>query len=564
MAVIMQQQLQWQDNLVQDYGDDPIAVRDTSKYQTEYIQGFVEKWDSLIGWQTRAEGEGDFFIQALRERGVKRVLDVATGTGFHSIRLLKAGFDVVSADGSPEMLAKAFENGRQHDLILHTVQSDWRWLNRAVHGEFDAVICLGNSFTHLFTERDRRKTLAEFYAVLKHDGVLVIDQRNYDMILDQGFKTKHTYYYCGDNVKAEPEHVDEGLARFRYEFPDQSVYYLNMFPIRQSHLCRLMTEVGFQRINSYGDFQETYRHEEPDFFIHIAEKSYESGNSLTQDGKKRTGYASTVVNTARDYYNSEGADRFYAEVWGGEDIHIGLYESQNDDIFTASHRTVVKIASLLDLTVQDRVLDIGSGYGGAARYLAKTIGCHVTCLNLSEVQNERNRQLNQAQGVTDKITVMDGNFEDIPAEANSCSVVWSQDAILHSGNRRLVVQEVARVLQTGGHFAFTDIMQQDDCPAGVLAPVLDRIHLDSLGSLSFYRQAATQAGLEEVRFVDLTHQLVNHYSAVLAEVNRRYDEVILTCGQDYIDRMKVGLQHWIDAGQQKYLQWGILQFRKVA
>jgi SAM-dependent methyltransferase len=273
---MVQQQLERQGQLVQNYGSDPLAIRETSKYQTEYIQGFVEKWDALIGWQTRAAGEGDFFIQALRERGVKRVLDVATGTGFHSIRLWQAGFDVVSADGSPEMLAKAFENGRRHDLILRTVQSDWRWLNQAVHGEFDAVICLGNSFTHLFTERDRRKTLAEFYAALKHDGVLVIDQRNYDMILDQGFTTKHTYYYCGNNVKAEPEHVDDGLARFRYEFPDQSVYHLNMYPIRQSHMCRLLREVGFQRITTYGDFQETDHHDEPDFFIHVAEKSYDS------------------------------------------------------------------------------------------------------------------------------------------------------------------------------------------------------------------------------------------------------------------------------------------------
>jgi sarcosine/dimethylglycine N-methyltransferase len=560
---MMQQKMQRTEHLVQNYGSNPIAVRDTSKYQTEYIQGFVEKWDALIGWQARARGEGDFFIEALRERGVKRILDVATGTGFHSIRLWQAGFEVVSADGSPEMLAKAFENGRRNGLVLRTVQSDWRWLNKAIHGEFDAVICLGNSFTHLFTERDRRKTLAEFYAALKHDGLLIIDHRNYDTILDRGFKTKHTYYYCGANVKAEPEHVDEGLARFRYEFPDQSVYHLNMFPIRQGHIRRLMNEVGFQRITTYGDFQETYHHEEPDFLIHVAEKSYDSGNDLEPEGKKsRRSYTSSVVNTARDYYNSEGADRFYAQVWGGEDIHIGLYEGDMDDIFAASQRTVVKMASLLDLNADQTVLDVGAGYGGAARYLAKTIGCQVTCLNLSEVQNERNRQLNREQGLTDKITVVDGNFEEIPSEDEAFSVVWSQDAILHSGNRTQVIQEVARVLQSGGDFIFTDIMQQDDCPDGVLAPVLARIHLDSLGSLGFYREVTAAARFKEVQFVDLTHQLVNHYSAVLAAVNQRQDEVIVSCGKDYIERMKVGLQHWINAGKQGYLQWGILHFRK--
>lgn len=245
-------------------------------YKTQYIQEFVAKWDELIDWNARGESEGDFFIRELKKRGAHKVLDVATGTGFHSIRLLDAGFEVVSADGSPEMLARAFANGRRHGHILRTVQADWRWLNRDVHGKYDAVVCLGNSFTHLFSEQDRRKALAEFYAVLRHDGVLILDQRNYDAILDEGFKTKHTYYYCGENVKAEPEHVEENLTRFRYEFPDGSEFHLNMFPLRREYVRRLLLEVGFQTFRTYGDFQETYQQSEPDFFVHIAEKRYET------------------------------------------------------------------------------------------------------------------------------------------------------------------------------------------------------------------------------------------------------------------------------------------------
>ena len=234
----------------------------------------MDKWDELIDWEMRAEGEGDFFIRHLKERGVKRVLDVATGTGFHSVRLLEAGFEVISVDGSPEMLAKAFANARKRGHILSTIQADWRFLNRDVHGEFDAVICLGNSFTHMFKERDRRKALAEFYATLRHDGILMLDQRNYDSILDNGFSSSHTYYYCGDNVRARPEYMDEGLARFKYEFPDGSAYHLNMFPLRKEYTRELMLGVGFQGVETYGDFQETYKEEEPDFFVHVAEKKY--------------------------------------------------------------------------------------------------------------------------------------------------------------------------------------------------------------------------------------------------------------------------------------------------
>jgi len=260
--------------LEQNFGKNPIKIRETNHYKHEYVIDFASKWDKLIDWESRSDSEGSFFIDQLKERGVKRILDVATGTGFHSVRLLKAGFEVTSADGSPAMLMKAFENAKRYGYVLRTVQADWRWLSRDIHSKFDAIICLGNSFTHLFKEKDRRKALAEYYAMLKHNGVLIIDQRNYDSILDNGFSTKHKYYYCGDDVVAEPEHMDEGLARFRYAFPDRSVYHLNMYPLKKEYLRNLMLEVGFQRINTYGDFQETYQENDPDFFIHVAEKEY--------------------------------------------------------------------------------------------------------------------------------------------------------------------------------------------------------------------------------------------------------------------------------------------------
>ncbi len=257
----------------QDFGDDPLAVRDTDHYQKEYVESFVDKWDSLIDWDQRAKGEGRFFIDILRGRGKETVLDVATGTGFHSVRLLKDGFDVTSVDGSGEMLVKAFANGQKRGQILKTCQADWRWLNRDIKGKFDAVICLGNSFTHLFDEMDRRRALAEFYAALKHDGVLILDHRNYDAILDDKFHTKRRYYYCGEDVVAEPEHVDNGLARFRYRFSDGKEFNLNMYPLRQRYVRKLLTEAGFERIHTYGDFQADFDDDDPDFFVHVAEKT---------------------------------------------------------------------------------------------------------------------------------------------------------------------------------------------------------------------------------------------------------------------------------------------------
>ncbi|WP_448417447.1 glycine/sarcosine N-methyltransferase [Mycolicibacterium sp. XJ1819] len=532
----------------QNYGEDPLADRDTDLYRAEYVMSFVEKWDELIDWDARAQSEGQFFIDVLRARNKHHILDVATGTGFHSVRLTEAGFDVASADGSAAMLAKAFENGAKRGLILKTVQADWRYLNRDIIGKYDAVICLGNSFTHLHDEQDRRRALAEFYAALRHDGILIIDQRNYDEMLDNGFKSKHKYYYCGDQVTAEPEHIDEGLARFKYTFPDDTEYTLNMFPLRKNYLRRLIREAGFERVRTYGDFQETYQDSDPDFFIHVAEKSVPE--------------AASAQNEAEAYYDSDDADAFYSMVWGGEDIHVGCYENTGD-IRAASVETVDRMVGRLSrLDSTSRVLDLGSGYGGSARRLAGQHGCSVTCINISEAQNDTNRRKTAAAGLEDKIQVVHASFDDVPEPDNSYDVVWSQDAFLHAPNRRKVIAEAFRVLKPGGELIFTDPMQIDDVPDGVLRPVYERLNLRDLGSMRFYRKAAQAIGFEVVDQIDLVDNLRTHYQRVGEELTARRAELEEKSSAEYLDRMLTGLRHWVQAADRGHLAWGIQVFRK--
>ncbi|GGB59781.1 hypothetical protein GCM10011316_34790 [Roseibium aquae] len=547
----------------QAYGTDPIADRETDLYRGEYIMSFVEKWDELIDWDARADSEGQFFIDVLRARGKETVLDVATGTGFHSVRLTRNGFNVTSADGSASMLAKAFENGQKRGMILKTVQADWRWLNRDIQGKYDAIICLGNSFTHLHDEKDRRRALAEFYAALKHDGILIIDQRNYDAMLDKGFTNKHKYYYAGDKVSAAPAHLDEGLARFQYTFPDGSDYTLNMFPIRKNYMRRLLREAGFERARTYGDFQETYAEEDPDFFIHIAEKS--SLHLVRWGGASLNEGETDIREVAESYYDSDDADTFYSLVWGGQDLHIGLYDTTSD-IREASDLTIDEMVRMLPgLGPETKVLDIGAGYGGAMRKLVKQTGCSAVCLNISEVQNDTNRHRNVLQGLTDKIRVVHAAFEDIPEKAESFDLVWSQDAILHSDQRHQVLSEVMRVLKPGGLFIFTDPMQADTADPAALKPVYDRLQLNSLGSFRFYREAATALGFEIVEQRQMTEQLRNHYFRVRQELLANYDRLRNEgASAEYLDKMSAGLQNWVRSADQGHLAWGIQLFRKPA
>ena len=272
---------------------------------------------------------------------------------------------------------------------------------------------------------------------------------------------------------------------------------------------------------------------------------------------------SAAVQTAREYYNSADADNFYALVWGGEDIHVGLYETPQEDIYTASVRSnAVMAGQIQGLDANTRVIDLGSGYGGALRYLAREHGCSGIGFNVSERENERGRRQNAEQGLDDRVEIVDGNFEDVTYDDASFDVVWSQEAFLHSGNRRRVLEEAVRILRPGGTLVFSDPMQSDDRSNEELQPILDRLHLDSLGSPDFYRDTLRELGLEEITFDPRGGMIAAHYGRVREVLVDEQDRIGEYVGSDYIERMKRGLQHWVDGGNRGDLTWGIFTFRK--
>lgn len=275
--------------------------------------------------------------------------------------------------------------------------------------------------------------------------------------------------------------------------------------------------------------------------------------------------SSGAVREAEDYYDSPDADNFYSLIWGGEDIHIGIYEREGEPVKIASRRTVERMAASINgLSEKTKLLDIGSGYGGAARFIAGHYGAKVTCLNLSKVENERNERMSAEQNLADKIRVVHGSFEEIPEPDGSFDVVWSQDAILHSGNRKRVLEEVARVLKPGGQFIFTDPMQADTVKdASVLQPIYDRIHLESLGSPGFYREELAKLGFEELGFEPMLNQLRTHYARIREELEARRTSLEGRVSSDYVNRMVAGLGHWVDGADKGYLAWGIFHFQKM-
>ena len=93
--------------------------------------------------------------------------------------------------------------------LYHLVIDEANWLhleddlNKEGHipkdGGFDALICMGNSFAHLpdfeGNQREHEMAINNFYKLLKPGGILMIDHRNYDYILDHGQAPSKNIYY---------------------------------------------------------------------------------------------------------------------------------------------------------------------------------------------------------------------------------------------------------------------------------------------------------------------------------------------------------------------------------
>ena len=271
-----------------------------------------------------------------------------------------------------------------------------------------------------------------------------------------------------------------------------------------------------------------------------------------------------AVQVAREYYDTADADLFYREVWGGEDIHVGLYHSETESIATASRRTVARMAELAGtLTSASRVIDLGAGYGGSLRHLVREFGLHGVALNVSAVQNDRDRQMNRDAGLDDRIDVVEGDFASLDLPDESFDLAWSQEALLHTDARAEVCREAARVLKPGGRFVFTDPMQADDAPPDSLQAIYDRLHLGSLASPTFYRQALTTCGMREIAFEEQPEQLSRHYARVRAVLAEKAESLLAEgMSADYLQRMMSGLSHWVEGGRNGVLTWGIFVFEK--
>lgn len=267
---------------------------------------------------------------------------------------------------------------------------------------------------------------------------------------------------------------------------------------------------------------------------------------------------STVTAAVRRYYDAADVNGFYSAVWGGESIHMGIYLDEREEIASAGRRTTERMAdkAISHLGPGNKVLDLGSGYGGPARYLSARFGCQVVALNLSHVQNRRHRETNIIRGAA-RIAVVTGSFDAVPCPAGHFDVVWSQDALSHADNQTAVLAEAARVLKPDGHLVFTDLMAADGTPADALRPVLARTAADTLPTLGFYRKQLAGLGFGRATFDDYSSHLLTHYRRVVERTRQRLPELVDSVSPAYLDSLLENLPLWVDACLAGHLRWGL-------
>jgi glycine N-methyltransferase len=295
----------------------------------QYADGKAARvWEAYIGGkQNRTDQYRNWIVDLLRRHSVRRVLDVACGTGVDSMMLVEEGFEVVSTDASDKMLKYALKERwqrRRQPAFNRWVIEEANWLTLAEDvkrftaadpdaacgdqdGEqtgpqlFDAVICIGNSFAHLpdfsGAQTNQRHAVGNFRSMLKPGGILVIDHRNYDEILSSGQVPAKNVYYNSSHilgikcstlcVDGRPTMVtmdynmdlagmlrDQGEETAGQAGEGEHRFRLSYYPHRLVQFTALLKDVfGSEAPHQvFGDFKALGEIDIPAYYIHIIQR----------------------------------------------------------------------------------------------------------------------------------------------------------------------------------------------------------------------------------------------------------------------------------------------------
>ena len=137
-------------------------------------------------------------------------------------------------------------------------------------------------------------------------------------------------------------------------------------------------------------------------------------------------------------------------------------ETYGEDIGQSSWMTAeewLHVADEAAVRPGSQILDVGSGSGGPALYLAERCGCHVTGVDINEHGVANAKRLAKARGIAARADFQRVDaHRPLPFPDASFDAILSNDAMCHIDGRLAVLRDWHRLLRPGGRAAFTDAL----------------------------------------------------------------------------------------------------------
>src|SRR5262249_27005095 len=175
-----------------------------------------------------------------------------------------------------------------------------------------------------------------------------------------------------------------------------------------------------------------------------------------------------LLDVVHDHYRPSGLiERLKAAlaVLGPEDQPLAPAQlGALDQFHPRGLAATAELASLAGITADMSVLDVGSGVGGPARFLAATYGCRVTGVDLSESFVDAARYLTQRTGQGRQGSVQTPGARELPFHDGRLDVVLLQHVAMNIADRARLYREIRRVLRSGGRFATFDVVSNGGEP----------------------------------------------------------------------------------------------------
>src|SRR6478736_8843880 len=175
-----------------------------------------------------------------------------------------------------------------------------------------------------------------------------------------------------------------------------------------------------------------------------------------------------VLDGVRDHYRASGlTERLKTALtaFGPDEQRLTPQQLATLDQFhTRGLAATVELAKLAGITTDMSVLDVGSGVGGPARFLAATYGCQVTGVDLSEPFVDAARYLTERTGQSERVSFETASALELPFDDGRFDVALLQHVAMNISDRARLYQEILRVLKSGGKFATFDVVLNSGSP----------------------------------------------------------------------------------------------------